>query len=193
MNLSAVLFVVVAGFFSGGASASDLAIKGVKPGDSIASTCGPIEPVDASGASIKDEVAAFKVYDIKRCSGSISTYAGTSLSEPSDMLFMDGKLIAVRLDLAPVDMGQLANIIGATQGLFWKVKPVTRNGVTTYLWTKNGDELVVERVSPSWDDNRLTIHLRNKKNFSLYLRRHDENARAIKAAEIDRAKQDLQR
>lgn len=191
MSLKHLLLTSLTACVCTSALCADLAIKGISLGSPTSAACGQSEVFDVSGRGIKDDVPEFVVYNLKSCTDSIKSYASVGLQNPSDMLFMNDRLIAVRLELESIDMDKLASVITATQDLFGKAKLSHNKDGATYVWSRAGNELIIERNSPSWDDNRLVIYLRNKNDFARYLKLQDQNMKAIKDAEKERAKKDI--
>lgn len=191
MSLKHLSLASLAACLCTSALCADLAIKGISLGSPTSAACGQSEVFDVSGRGIKDDVPEFVVYNLKSCTDSIKSYAGVGLQKPSDMLFMNDRLIAVRLELESIDMDKLVSVITATKDLFGKARLSNRKDGATYVWSRAGDELIIERNSPSWDDNRLVVYLRNKNDFTKYLKLQDQNTKAIKDAEKERAKKDI--
>jgi hypothetical protein len=176
---------------AGSVLAAGIQIKGVTPGSSPDDACGAAKIADVSHGEIASSTPGFKTLNLKECVGSATSFGGNRLKEPSSMLFMDDKMIAMKMIVRSMTMEQLADVVESLREAYGE--PVIKHGKgqSTYTWKKDGHELLIERVSPSWDDNRLTVLLRDDAGFKRYMEAHDRNSMAIKRAQKADTKQDV--
>lgn len=187
--ICALLFIAPAAF-----PAEGFLIKGVRVGDTPESACGT-SPITDRAAELAESMREFgthlKPASTNECEGAITSFAGMKLKEPSHMLFLDRRLIAIKIQAHPMEMTRLDNVLSTMRSEFGKPTIKSDHGLITFTWRRWGQTLIVERESESWDENHVTVILREDKGFSRFMKRNTENSQLIDATVRQEVRNDV--
>lgn len=161
-------------------------VKGVRLGAAPEEVCGSVPVTDKMSdliATMGPQGRQLKPMGTNECEGSIDSFAEVSLASPSSMLFHDRRLIGFKLEVRPMEMTRLANVMDALTGEYGKPVVKRSKAITTFTWRRSGQTLILERESASWDENYLTLILRDDKRFDAYQRAHAANRKLLDEAD----------
>lgn len=166
------------------AQASGFQIKSVRLGMKPEEACGLAPVTDKASellAKVQERTPGLKPMQTNECDGAIESFADVKLLKPSTMFFHERRLVALKLETHSMDMERLANVIDALRAEYGK--PVLKRGENTssFTWKKGGQTLILERYSPSWEENFVTLILRHDQGYSAFEKLLEHNKRVMDA------------
>lgn len=168
-----------------GASAAEFQIKGVSLGMSPQQACKG-EPVTTEISDIvRDNLThapKLRTMRTHECMLPIENFGGYPALEPATLIFMDGRLVTMKIEMASVAMDAVANLVSALTDEYGRPQISRSNPFTTHRWRKGPSMLEFERTSRTWDDNDLVVILRDEPRFKIFQADMDHNQRELAAA-----------
>ncbi len=95
------------------------------------------------------------------------------------MLFLDGRLILLKLEVGAMTMQELADAVDALTTEYGKPKIQAKKNEGTLTWRKGNSTLFIERHSTDWDSNHLTLFLTDEPGVKEFRTRHQEALREL--------------
>lgn len=196
MNSRILVFVVAAGLAlsSGTAEASGgFQLKGVSIGMSPRQACGSASVTDKLGDIVrmyKAEAPDLVEMGTAECDVSFPSFGGVPLVTPVKLLFKGDALIQAKIEFEGLSMDSLAGVRTALISQYGNPKSRRSPPFATDVWSASGQTLQLERFGRSWDDNDVTIILRDDIGFKRYMEKHQINSMILKRLGADRARRD---
>lgn len=169
-------------------------LKGLSLGVSSITACGDSEvtsKLDDIIKTYKSQVPSLIEMGATECEVKTSSFGGNDVTEPTHLLFQDGALILLKLEINQIPVTNVLPIYESFVRDYGKPKRVTSRPFVTYTWKKDGETLILENLGRQWDDNDLTIILRNEKAYKSYQGRADKNSALLKKLNADKARDDI--
>ena len=169
-------------------------LKGMTLGSTPEVACGSAPITDSRGDLIKKYKAEAPQLDemgTKECGVEINTFGGSKTSSTAKLLFLDGKLILLKIELFNLALADFVEILKAMTADYGKPKRTISRPFVTDTWKADGATLLMERVGREWDDNHATIILRHDSAYSTYERRNKANLRILEALDRSAVKKDI--
>ncbi len=109
----------------------------------------------------------------------IDSFGGFTTLAPAHLLFAGEKLIVLKIEVESATLSDAADIVKAMQAEFGKPKLSRSKPFTTHTWKRGSATLLLERTSRSWDDNDLTVIMRDESAFKSFQSAIDHNSKEI--------------
>lgn len=193
IKIIGVLALVAVGFVEP-ACAAGFQLKGLAIGMSAKEACGEAEITDKLGDLIrqyKAEAPSLQEMGTTECEVRYPSFGGSALAGPAKLLFMDDKLISVRLELEGLSLASFLDIYKALLKEYGKSKWVKSDPFVTDTWRRDGQTLLLERLGREWDDNDVLIIWRHEKSAQAYQTRYDANTAVLKRLDANRIRSDI--
>lgn len=107
------------------------------------------------------------------------------------MLFMDGGLILMKIELTSLSMSEAADIVMALKQDYGKERITKSSPFTTHTWRKGSKVLLVEHSSSSGDDYDMTVIMRDEAAYKVFQQRSDHNRLIFRALDQKATKNDM--
>ena len=174
--------------------AANFQLKGIILGSSAAVVCGSSEVTDNFGEFIrkyKAEAPSLIDMGMTECELEYASFGGSKLAGPAKLFFLNDSLILIKLELSSLPLSNFVDIYKALQEDYGKSKRVVAKPFVTDTWRQNGQTLILERLGREWDDNDVTIILRQDSGYRSYEIRNKANALELKKLEGRKIKNDI--
>lgn len=177
-----------------GARASSFQLKSLSIGATAASACGTSVVTDHFGDIVtkyKADVPTLVDLHTTECEVDFQSFGGSSLARPAQLLFLDGSLILVKLELVSLPLTNFVDILRTLTADYGKAVRLKSPPFVTDTWRRNGQTLVLERLGREWDDNDVTVILRQDSGYRTYEARFKANSDALKKLSAKKIKDDI--
>ena len=188
-SLISVLFTL-----SGEAAAANFQIKGWSMGMPAVEACGAATITDNFGDIVrryKGEVPELRDMGTTECEVPVASFGGSEVSSPAELLFVKNALVLVKLKLKALPLSNFVDIYKAFNADYGKAKRVTNRPFVTDTWTKSGESLVLERLGHEWDNNDVTVILKQDAGYRNFEAMHKANAAILRKLGTENVKQDI--
>lgn len=176
------------------AQAQTFQLKGVTIGSTSAIACGTSKITDAMGDIIRaSQSEAPSLVDMRttECEVDFGTFGGNKLSIPAKLLFLDGRLILLKIELTGLPLANFVDIYKALLADYGKAARAISRPFVADTWKARGQTLVLERLGREWDDNDVTIILKGDEGYGVYEARSSANSKILKALNAKRTRNDI--
>jgi len=172
------------------ADSQPLQIKGRAIGQNSTEACAgsPIEtPIDDLIAPLIKKHPALKLSNSSSCDVLVPTFAGRVVSGTTQLLFVNDKLIQVKLELEPMSWGDSVDFFNVMKAVYGKTNRPALDAFKifyTVTWKQQGQELEL-----SWPDStksaiyKIEVVLSDPKAKKDFLKTVDDNRRLLEASE----------
>ncbi len=127
----------------------------------------------------------------QECEVEINTFGGNKTSGPAKLKFLDGQLIILKIELSNLALSDFVEILKALTDDYGKAKRTISRPFVTDTWKAGGATLILERLGREWDDNDVTIILRQDSGYSVYERRNKLNSKILEMLDSSAVKKDI--
>lgn len=176
------------------AGAANFQLKGASLGVSAASVCGISKITNNFNEIIKKyktEPQSLVDMETTECEVDYASFGGSRLDKPANLLFLNDKLIVLKLELAGLPLSNFVDIYKALVEDYGKSQRSKSAPFVTDTWKRNGETLTLERLGREWDDNDVSIILRQDSGYRTYQTRYKANAAALEKLDAQKTKKDM--
>lgn len=173
---------------------AEFQIKGLQLGKSQAQSCAGAEvttELDSIIDSSSRIIQGLTKIGASECKVKADTFGGLKVEDDVLALFLEGKLIQVKLDTAPVVWTEYAVIFQPLTDLYGKPKIEKDSGFTTHIWKQGAKTLSVSRFDQKSGIESLEIVLRDEVGFKEYEKRVEKNTIIFNEAGSDARRSDI--
>lgn len=156
--------------------------------------CGSSKVTDSFGELIKKHKAdAPSLIDMgtTECEVEYASFGGNKLSSPAKLLFLNDSLILIKLELSSLTLSNFVDIYKALIEDYGKPKRSVSRPFVTDTWKQRGETLVLERLGREWDDNDVTVILRQDSGYRAYETRSKANAIELEKLDGRKTRSDI--
>lgn len=174
--------------------AASFQLKGVTLGSSPAVACGSSKVTDNFGVLFrkhKADAPSLIEMGTTECEVEYASFGGNKLAGPAKLLFLDDSLILIKLELSSLPLASVVDIRKALLGDYQKPKRSVSRPFVTDTWRQHGETLIFERLGREWDDNDVTIILRQDSGYRTYEIRSKANSLELEKLEGRKTKKDI--
>lgn len=169
-------------------------LKGLVLGATPATACGGAPITDVYGEILnKYKARAPQLVDMgtRECEPEIDSFGGQQLAGPAKLLFLDGKLIFVKIEITGLSLSNFLAILRGLTDEYGKSKRSISRPFVTDSWKAFGATLTLERLGREWDDNDAAITLKQDAAFAIYEHRNRTNKKILEALDQSATKRDM--
>lgn len=159
--------------------AAGFQLKGVRIGSSIEDACGHSKVTDKFGDIIREnKESAPLLVDMRtvECNVQYKSFASIPLDKPALLMFLNDELILFKIEINGLSLENAVSIYRALVNEYGKPSRVKSGQFVTDTWKRNGQTLEFENLGRSWDNNDVTVILRDEKGFRTFQSRHKTNS-----------------
>ena len=95
------------------------------------------------------------------------------------------------MELNGLSLSNFVDIYKALLGDYGKATRVISRPFVTDTWKVRGQTLLLERLGREWDDNDVTIILRQDEGYRIYVSRSTANSEILKALDAKRIQKNI--
>lgn len=175
-------------------AAADFQLKGVSLGTSATTVCGSSKITDNFDDIVrkyKADIPSLIDMDTKECEVEYESFGGNRLAEPARLLFLNDSLILFKLKLVGLPLSNFVDIYKALIEDYGKPQRAKSGRFVTDTWKRKGETLILERLGREWDDNDVTIILRQDTGYRTFQSRHKANSAVLERLDADKTKKDM--
>ncbi len=197
MNLKRNIPVALTAFllvFSEPSFSEKFQIKGVSLGVPATSACRGSKITDNLGDIIRENKAAAPSLiemGTTECEMRYPSFGGNRLTEPVKLLFLNDSLILFKLELGGLPLSNFVDIFKAFVRDYGQPNRKKSGPFVTDTWKQNGETLILERLGRQWDDNDVTIILRNETAYLTFQSRFDTNSALLNNLKANKTRNDM--
>lgn len=193
-HLLAIGVALLAWTSTSNAQTKQFQLKGLVLGASPANACGSAPVTDDFGEIIrkyKSQAPHLVDMGTQECEPEIGSFGGQQAAGPAKLLFLDGKLMLVKIELANISLSNFVSILRGLTDEYGKPSRKIARPFVTDSWKATGATLTIERLGREWDDNNVTILLKNDAAFAIYESRSETNRKILGALDQSAVKRDM--
>jgi hypothetical protein len=113
------------------------------------------------------------------------------LTGPAKLLFLDGSLILIKLELIGLPLSNFVDIYKALIADYGKPRRSISRPFVNDAWKQHGETLILERLGREWDDNDVTVILRQDSGYRIYEARSKANSIKLESLDAKKTKKDI--
>ena len=188
-TLIPLLFMCIEAF-----GAANFQVKGVALGASAATTCGNSKITDNFGDIIrkyKEDTQSLVDLGTTECEVKYVSFGGNRIDKPASLLFLNDALILFKLELVRLPLTNFVDIYKGLVEDYGKPQRSKSAPFVTDTWKRNGETLILERLGREWDDNDVTIILRQDSGYRTYQTRSKANLTVLEKLDAQNTKKDM--